>query len=79
MKTVRVAAGIIQRDNEVLAVQRGYGEMDGLWEFPGGKIDASETPEEACLRELREELDVRIAACRTSTRSNTITPTSISP
>lgn len=62
MKTVRVAAGIIQRDNEVLAVQRGYGEMDGLWEFPGGKIDASETPEEACLRELREELDVHITS-----------------
>ncbi len=60
MKTVRVAAGIIQRDNEVLAVQRGYGEMNGLWEFPGGKIAASETPEEACRRELREELDVRI-------------------
>ena len=60
MKTVRVAAGIIQRDNEVLAVQRGYGEMDGLWEFPGGKIDASATPEEAFLRELREELYVRI-------------------
>lgn len=62
MKTVRVAAGIIQRDNEVLAVQRGYGEMDGLWEFPGGKIDANETPEEACRRELREELDVRITS-----------------
>ena len=62
MKTVRVAAGIIQRDNEVLAVQRGYGEMDGLWEFPGGKIDANETPEEACRRELLEELDVRITS-----------------
>ena len=62
MKTVRVAAGIIQRDNEVLAVQRGYGEMDGLWEFPGGKIDTNETPEEACLRELREELDVHITS-----------------
>ena len=62
MKTVRVAAGIIQRDNEVLAVQRGYGKMDGLWEFPGGKIDASETPEEACRRELLEELDVRITS-----------------
>ena len=62
MKTVRVAAGIIQRDNEVLAVQRGYGEMDGLWEFPGGKIDTNETPEEACRRALLEELDVRITS-----------------
>lgn len=62
MKTVRVAAGIIQRDNEVLAVQRGYGEMDGLWEFPGGKIDTNETPEEACRRELLEELNVRITS-----------------
>ena len=68
MKTVRVAAGIIQRDNEVLAVQRGYGKMDGLWEFPGGKIDASETSWTYASR-----------ACRTSTRSNTIIPTSISP
>lgn len=63
LKTVHVAAGIIQRDNgEVLAVQRGYGSMDGLWEFPGGKIDAGETPEDACRRELQEELCVRITS-----------------
>lgn len=63
LKTVHVAAGIIQRDNgEVLAVQRGYGSMDGLWEFPGGKIDAGETPEGACRRELQEELCVRITS-----------------
>lgn len=61
MKTVHVAAGIIQRDGgEVLAVQRGYGDMDGLWEFPGGKVENGETPAQACERELLEELQVRV-------------------
>lgn len=61
MKTVRVAAGIIQRNgDEVLAVQRGYGSMSGMWEFPGGKIENGETPAQACERELFEELQVRI-------------------
>lgn len=61
MKTVHVAAGIIQRDGgEVLAIQRGYGNMDGLWEFPGGKVENGETPTQACERELLEELQVRV-------------------
>ena len=61
MKNVRVAAGLIQREGgEVLAVQRGYGSMAGMWEFPGGKIENGETPEEACRRELLEELQVRV-------------------
>ena len=61
MQTVHVAAGIIQRDGgEVLAVQRGYGDMDGLWEFPGGKVENGETPAQACERELLEELQVRV-------------------
>lgn len=67
VKTVHVAAGIIQRgpdSDEVLAVQRGYGEMAGLWEFPGGKVEHGETAEEACARELAEELQVRVEALR---------------
>lgn len=67
MKTVRVAAGIIQRGrdtDEVLAVQRGYGSMAGMWEFPGGKIERGETAEDACKRELYEELKVRITNLR---------------
>ena len=66
MKTVHVAAGIIRRDGgrEVLAVQRGYGDMTGLWEFPGGKVERGETPEEALRREIREELKVNIVNLR---------------
>ncbi len=66
MKTVHVAAGIIRRDGgrEVLAVQRGYGDMTGLWEFPGGKVERGETAEEALRREIREELKVNIVNLR---------------
>lgn len=67
MKTVHVAAGIIRRggeSDEVLAVQRGYGDMQGLWEFPGGKVERGETPEDACVRELEEELQVRVTDLR---------------
>ena len=66
LKTVRVSAGIICNDptGEVLAVQRGYGELAGLWEFPGGKIERGETPRDACIRELREELCVEVGNLR---------------
>ena len=57
MKVIKVVAAIIIDDGKVFATQRGYGEFKGGWEFPGGKIDAGETPEEALVREIKEELD----------------------
>ena len=60
MKTIEVVAAIIVRAGEVFATQRGYGEWQGWWEFPGGKIEAVETPQEALRREIREELDADI-------------------
>lgn len=61
MKTVRVAAAIIQNGNQIFATQRGYGDFKDGWEFPGGKIEPGETPEEALVREIKEELDTEIA------------------
>ena len=55
-KTVRVAAAVIYDNGRVLAAARGYGEYEGWWEFPGGKIESGETPQEALAREIREEL-----------------------
>ena len=60
MKTIEVVAAIIVRAGEVFATQRGYGEWQGWWEFPGGKMEAGETPQEALRREIREELDADI-------------------
>lgn len=60
MKTIEVAAAIIVKDGKVFATQRGYGEWQGWWEFPGGKIEAGECPEDALVREIREELDAEI-------------------
>jgi len=56
MKTIRVVAAIIHKDGKIFATQRGYGAYKDYWEFPGGKIEAGETPEQALVREIREEL-----------------------
>lgn len=66
MKNIRVVAAIIKAVNEngesiFFATQRGYGEFKGGWEFPGGKIEACETPQEALKREIMEELDTEIS------------------
>lgn len=62
MKTVRVVAAIIIENGKVFATQRGYGEFKDGWEFPGGKIEPGETPEEAVVREIKEELDTEVKA-----------------
>lgn len=61
MKTIKVAAAIIKNNHQIFATQRGYGEFKDGWEFPGGKIEAGETPRQALIREVREELDTEIA------------------
>ena len=60
MKTLNVVAAIIKKDNKILATKRGYGEFINMWEFPGGKIEANESKEQALIREIREELDCTI-------------------
>ena len=60
MKTVRVVAAIIRNGDKVFATQRGYGNYKDGWEFPGGKIEADETPQAALEREIKEELDAEI-------------------
>lgn len=60
MKTYHVVAAIIEQGDKVLATERGYGEYKDWWEFPGGKIESGETPEEALKREIHEELAAEI-------------------
>ena len=59
-KVIKVVAAVIRRDGKVFATQRGYGDYRDWWEFPGGKVEEGETPEEALVREIHEELDADI-------------------
>ena len=61
MKTIEVVAAIIYKDGAYFATQRGYGEFEGMWEFPGGKIEPGESRESALKREIQEELCVNIS------------------
>ena len=61
MRGIEVVAAIIMDGERIFATQRGYGEWKDWWEFPGGKIDVGESPEEALIREIREELATEIA------------------
>lgn len=60
MKTIKVVAAIILHGNDIFATQRGYGEFEGGWEFPGGKVEQGESSQAALVREIKEELDMEI-------------------
>lgn len=60
MKTIRVVAAVIYDKEKIFATARGYGEFKGQWEFPGGKVEPGETPEQALKREIMEELNTEI-------------------
>ena len=60
MEVINVVAAIIKKENKVFITQRGHGEFKGKWEFPGGKVEEGEIPEEAVVREIKEELKADI-------------------
>lgn len=68
MKTIKVVAAIITKDNKIFATQRGYGDFKDGWEFPGGKVEPGEKPEEAIVREIKEELgaDIKVTGFLTT-------------
>ena len=61
MKKIEVVAAVIRKEDKIFATQRGYGEWQDWWEFPGGKMEPGETPEEALKREIHEELSTEIS------------------
>ena len=61
MKSIEVVAAVILKDGKIFATQRGYGDFKDWWEFPGGKMEVGESPQEALTREIREELDADIS------------------
>lgn len=61
MKNIKVVAAVIREGNRIFSTQRGYGEFKGGWEFPGGKVEPHETPQQALKREIMEELDTEIS------------------
>ncbi len=64
MKSINVVAALIVHERRIFATQRGYGEWKGWWEFPGGKVEQGEMPEDALVREIREELATKIRVDR---------------
>ena len=75
MKTVNVVAAIIREGDRELATQRGYGDQKDGWEFPGGKVEEGETPQEALKREIEEELKTEIEVGEYLTTIETATTT----
>ena len=68
MKTIKVVAALVTKDNKIFATQRGYGDFKDGWEFPGGKVEAGEKPEDAIVREIKEELgaDIKVTGFLTT-------------
>ena len=75
MKHIEVVAAVIKKDNTIFATQRGYGDYKDMWEFPGGKMEAGESPEDALKREIQEELETEIEVGRLIKTVDTDYPT----